>query len=145
MNFPIFRKSSHLNLKETPGNRWGRTHSRFLMVGSIPNRKPLAAVLRFLQFVDGRNGIVLHGNPTVAARVYDQIVFAETEFPSPLAGFKEPRRGKIGPIRAADYEVLANLLMSLGDRQNNFWKMADLKKQTLARLRWPRNPVAPSR
>ena len=102
-------------------------------------------MLRFLQFVDGRNGIVLHGNPTVAARVYDQIVFAETEFPSPLAGFKEPRRGKIGPIRAADYEVLANLLMSLGDRQNNFWKMADLKKQTLARLRWPRNPVAPSR
>jgi hypothetical protein len=63
-------------------------------------------VLRLLQFIDCCDGVILHGNPTVAASVQDQIVLAETECPSPLARLEEPRRGKIGPVRAAHRTTL---------------------------------------
>src|SRR5258708_585457 len=82
----------------------------------IPYRESRAAVLRSLQFVDRCDGIVFHGNATVAASVYDQVILAETEFSSPLARLEEPRRGKIGPVRAACFEVMKNLVMSLRDR-----------------------------
>src|SRR5580658_376446 len=84
---------------------------RPLFFALIPNSEPRAAMLRPLQFIDGCDGVVFHRNPTVAAGVHDQIILAETEVPSLLAGLEESCRGKVGPVRAAHLEILIDLLM----------------------------------
>jgi hypothetical protein len=60
------------------------------MHGEAPDREPLAAVLRSFQFIDSCDGVVFHGNPTVAAGVHDQIILARRNFPVFLPGSKRP-------------------------------------------------------
>ena len=95
----------------------------------IPNSEPLAAVLWLLQFINYCDGVVFHGDSTITAGVRNQIVLAETEFPGPLAGFEEPCRGKIAPIRFAYTEILEDLLMRLCDRHVRFRKIAACKNR----------------
>src|ERR1700722_6459791 len=86
----------------------------------IPNSEPGAAVLRPLQFIYGCDGVVFHRNAAVAAGVYDQIILAETELPSLLAGLEESCGCKVGPVRVAHLKILINLLMRLRDGESRF-------------------------
>lgn len=55
-------------------------------------------MLRVLQFIDHRDGKILHGNMALATRVNKQAIVAEPEFSGALARCEIGRRRQEGPV-----------------------------------------------
>src|SRR5271163_3326634 len=83
----------------------------------------LADVLRILQFVDQRNGVILRRNSAGTRLVGDQVVFADAEFAGALAWLNEDRRTERSPIQARLAQNLLRIAMGDGDRHPLHGKM----------------------
>src|SRR6202012_2928690 len=77
----------------------------------VTDRKPLAAVNRYFQFIHGRNRIVLQGDVALAGSIGDKVVLPQAKLGRALARFEESRGREIGPVRVALPKVLEHLIM----------------------------------
>jgi CHAT domain-containing protein/tetratricopeptide (TPR) repeat protein len=81
--------------------------------GLVTDGEAFAAMRGCLEFIDGGNRVVLHGDVALAGRVGNQVILPETEFAGALAWLEEGRRGEVGPVASGDFAAQAKVLDNL--------------------------------